>query len=132
MKTITLLIYLLLRNGFRFILLDEHGNETTQGEVALIPPAIGLSTELLNADHEKIYYSDMPTTKNGEILRRHGDQIQKLNNNLYCILGRVDDTMNLSGIKVSSAEIERVLTHNPMSLKRPLLPYRLKNKDPIS
>ena len=52
-------------------------------------------------------------------LRRHGDAIERLGKKFesepwlegikYRIHGRVDDTMNLSGIKVSSAEIEEVL-----------------------
>ena len=35
--------------------------------------------------------------------------MQKLENGYWCALGRADDTMNLGGIKVSSAEIEEVL-----------------------
>jgi len=83
------------------------------GEVAIIPPSIGLSTTLLNADHHEVYFADMPRLPNGKILRRHGDQMQKLPDGHYSILGRVDDTMNLGGIKISAAEIERVLTGIP-------------------
>ena len=32
----------------------------------------------------------------------------------YRVLGRVDDTMNLGGIKVSAVEIERVLNRHPL------------------
>jgi acetyl-CoA synthetase len=95
--------------GLDFVLLDEKGKLTDNGEVALIPPALGLSTRLLNADHHKIYFANMPTTQNGKMLRRHGDQLCRLSNGTYSILGRIDDTMNLGAIKVSSAEIERVL-----------------------
>ena len=35
--------------------------------------------------------------------------MQQLSNGYFRALGRVDDTMNLSGIKVSSAEIERAI-----------------------
>ncbi|MDX1902151.1 MAG: AMP-binding protein [Gammaproteobacteria bacterium] len=94
--------------GSDFILLDEQGIETDNGEVALIPPAIGLSNTLLNANHHDIYYNGMPIYHQ-KLLRRHGDQLQRLSNGAYCILGRVDDTMNIGGIKVSSAEIERVI-----------------------
>jgi acetyl-CoA synthetase len=88
--------------GIDFAMLDN-------GEVALIPPSIGLSTTLLNADHHEIYYTNMPKTPDGKTLRRHGDQIQRLQSGNYCILGRSDDTMNLGGIKISSAEIERAI-----------------------
>ena len=95
--------------GSDFILLDEAGQPTAIGEVALIPPILGLSTELLNTDHHTVYYADMPQSPAGKILRRHGDQIRRLPSGYYCMLGRTDDTMNLGGIKVSAAEIERVL-----------------------
>lgn len=95
--------------GLDFILLDENGNAAELGEVALIPPSIGLSTELLNKDHHQAYYEGMPTLPNGTPLRRHGDQIERFANGFYRMHGRVDDTMKLSGIKVSSAEIERLL-----------------------
>lgn len=96
--------------GLDFIMLDEQGKPANIGEVALIPPSIGLSTFLLNADHHKVYFADMPALADGTPLRRHGDAIEKLDNSYYMLLGRIDDAMNLSGIKVSSAEIERALT----------------------
>jgi acetyl-CoA synthetase len=94
--------------GLDLVLLDEEGKPANNGEVALIPPSIGLSTTLLNAKHHDVYFKHMPTLA-GKILRRHGDQARRLQNGYYCILGRMDDTMNLGGIKVSSAEIERAL-----------------------
>jgi acetyl-CoA synthetase len=81
-------------------------------EVAIIPPSIGLSTDLLNADHHHIYYDGMPTL-DGKTLRRHGDQVKRLPNGCFSIMGRADDTMNLGGIKVSAAEIERTLVGIP-------------------
>lgn len=95
--------------GSDFIILNQKGKPADTGETALIPPAMGLSVELLNAEHESVYFKDMPLL-NGVQLRRHGDQISRLHNDLFTILGRVDDTMNLGGIKISSAEIERVLS----------------------
>ncbi len=95
--------------GLNIIILDEHGKPTNNGEIAIMAPAFGLSTKLLNRDHYKIYYHAMPKGPNGEILRRHGDQIEKINQQFYRAHGRIDDTMNLGGIKTSSAELERVL-----------------------
>lgn len=95
--------------GLNFILINEKGEETTSGEIALIPPSVGLSNTLLNKNHHNTYYKDMPKSPEGHVLRRHGDHIERLKNNYYRALGRIDDTMNLGGIKVSSAEIERVL-----------------------
>lgn len=97
--------------GLDLVILDEQGKPTNNGEVALIPPSIGLSTTLLNKDHHQVYYADMPLSSTKKILRRHGDQIEKFSNGFYRALGRADDTMNLGGIKTSSAEIERTLLH---------------------
>lgn len=95
--------------GLNIILLDEHGQQSTTGEVAIIPPSIGLSTALLNDNHYQIYFKGMPLSPAGGTLRRHGDQLKQYPNGYYSILGRVDDTMNLSGIKISAAEIERAI-----------------------
>ena len=100
--------------GTGLVLLDEHGQvleETeAEGEVALIPPAMGLSQTLLNKDHHQAYFAGMPTWQ-GVPLRRHGDQLQRLANGYLVSKGRADDTMNLGGIKTSSAEIEQVINH---------------------
>ncbi len=77
------------------------------GELFIVPPSIGLSESLLNRDHDEVYHSDLP--ESDVPLRRHGDQMLRLPGELFRAMGRVDDTMNLGGIKVSSAEIERVV-----------------------
>jgi acetyl-CoA synthetase len=91
--------------GLDFVILDEAGQSADKGEVFIIAPSIGLSTELLNKDHYQVYFADTPDS----CLRRHGDQIERLANGYYCAHGRVDDTMNLGGIKVSSVEIEQII-----------------------
>ncbi|MDA7950908.1 MAG: AMP-binding protein [Pirellulaceae bacterium] len=111
--------------GSEFLLLDEEGNETNEGEVFLVPPTIGLSEDLLNHDHHKVYYAETPPiplsytqgkeeqSQQTRPLRRHGDHIERLGEGYYRARGRVDDTMNLGGIKISSAEIEQVLNELP-------------------
>ena len=91
--------------GLDFLLYDDNGNPSDNGEVFIVPPSLGLSTSLLNADHTEVYFAGTPRPE----LRRHGDALERLADGYYRIHGRVDDTMNLSGIKVSSAEIEEVL-----------------------
>ena len=101
--------------GLGFAILDEEGHETRNGEVFLLPPSIGLSTRLLNHDHHKVYFAGTPAPAGGSCdsrckkLRRHGDQIERLGGGFFRHHGRTDDTMNLKGIKVSSAELERTL-----------------------
>ena len=79
------------------------------GEVFLVPPSIGLSTELLNRDHDSVYYEGVPDI--GRPLRRHGDTMERTQDGYYRALGRIDDTMNLGGIKVSSADLEQAIGH---------------------
>ena len=93
--------------GLDLVLIDDEGEPGDEGEVFLVPPSIGLSTELLNRDHDAVYYSDVPDI--GKPLRRHGDQMERIGNGYLRALGRVDDTMNLGGIKISSAELEGAL-----------------------
>ena len=93
--------------GIDVRILDDAGSESDTGELFLVPPSIGMSQDLLNGDHDAVYYEGLPQMN--VPLRRHGDHMRRLPNGYYRALGRVDDTMNLSGIKVSSAEIERAV-----------------------
>ncbi len=94
--------------GLDIVLIDDDGRESDIGEVFIVPPSIGLSTELLNRDHAEVYFSDVP--KIGRPLRRHGDQMGRDPSGYFRALGRVDDTMNLGGIKVSSADLEAAIS----------------------
>ncbi|XP_024376713.1 probable acyl-activating enzyme 17, peroxisomal isoform X1 [Physcomitrium patens] len=98
--------------GCKIVILDDRGQPLPSdlpatGECALDPSIFGSSTRLLNASHYNVYYKGMPQVQ-GKILRRHGDEIERTVGGYYRAHGRVDDTMNLGGIKVSSVEIERV------------------------
>ena len=95
--------------GLDIAICDEDGQPTDNGEVFVTPPSIGLSTELLNKDHHEVYFEGTPQLPTLPPLRRHGDGVERLADGYYRIHGRVDDTMNLGGIKISSAEIEGVL-----------------------
>lgn len=99
--------------GLDIVILDENGQPAERGEVFLRPPSVGLSAELLNADHDAVYYEGCPREPNGECLRRHGDEMEALPDGYWRAHGRVDDTMNLAGIKVSAAEIERAVLQLP-------------------
>jgi len=102
--------------GTRFVILGEDGApvpEGVTGELFLVPPALGLSQTLLNRDHDAVYYQGCPPGPGGEVLRRHGDQFASLPGGFFRAQGRADDTMNLGGIKVASAELERVANEHP-------------------
>ncbi|WP_339729000.1 AMP-binding protein [uncultured Gimesia sp.] len=95
--------------GFDWLLLNEAGQETSNGEVFFVPPVIGLSTRLINRDHHDVYFADIPPGPDRQVLRRHGDQIESLPDGYFRAQGRIDDAMNLGGIKVSSVQIEELL-----------------------
>lgn len=94
--------------GGEFVLLDENDEPADAGEMFLIPPIPGLSSELLNRDHHAVYFKGNPQFR-GIQLRRHGDELIRLENGYYRAQGRSDDAMNLGGIKVSSVQIEEVV-----------------------
>ncbi|EFJ20216.1 hypothetical protein SELMODRAFT_109501 [Selaginella moellendorffii] len=98
--------------GCDVFILDEAGIPLPSempgiGECALDSSMLGASRILLNANHFNIYFKGMPK-HNGKTLRRHGDEFERTPGGFYKAHGRVDDTMNLGGIKVSSVEIERI------------------------
>ena len=64
--------------GSDLVILDAEGNHTDNGEVFLIPPSMGLSTELLGSDHHEVYFKELRLFPNTEPLRRHGDQVERL------------------------------------------------------
>jgi acetyl-CoA synthetase len=101
--------------GSDCVILDDDGCPCPTGgvgEVFLVPPALGLSVRLLNNDNDSVYYQDCPTW-NGKVLRRHGDRLRVLGPQCFQSDGRADNTMNLGGIKVGSAEIERIVNTLP-------------------
>lgn len=95
--------------GLDLEILDEDSKPTESGELFIIPPSIGLSSSLLNRDHFETYFAETPSTESHSVLRRHGDHLTRLPRGYFVAGGRVDDTMNLGGIKTSSAELERVM-----------------------
>ena len=94
--------------GVSVRILDDAGEDASSGELFLVPPSIGFSSTLLNKDHHDVYFAGTPRP-DGIVLRRHGDHMERLEGGYYRAVGRIDDTMNLGGIKVGSAEIERVV-----------------------
>ncbi|MEE9126869.1 MAG: AMP-binding protein, partial [Planctomycetota bacterium] len=103
--------------GTRILVLGEDDHrpvgEGQAGEVFLVPPALGSSQVLLNKDHAEVYFRGCPVGPAGELLRRHGDKLQRLHQGYYKVQGRTDDTMNLGGIKVGAVELESAVNTHP-------------------
>jgi acetyl-CoA synthetase len=96
---------------------SEALNQTEGGEVFIVPPAIGLSQQLLNRDHHLEYYANTPRLQDGTPLRRHGDNYHIFQPEpgmlFFKSKGRSDDSMNLGGIKISALEIEKIANQHP-------------------
>lgn len=105
--------------GLDFVILDE-GAPAPRGEVFLIPPSIGLSNDLLNYDHGREYYEGVPRGPHGETLRRHGDQLERLGGGFFRHHGRIDDMVNIYGVKSSAEEIRSVLAHDLVADAKPV------------
>lgn len=118
--------------GIDFVILDESYKPAKNGEVFLVPPSMGLSNELLNGDHYKEYFEGCPKGLNGELLRRHGDQIEKFDNGYFVVHGRTDDAMKLGGIRVGSSEIERVVNSHPAVLENAAVALQPKEGGPAN
>ena len=116
--------------GSGMVILDENGELTDVGEVYLVPPAVGLSRQMIDQDNDQVYYANTPENPHGGILRRHGDRMERVTleqpahpqqhdyggappSRYYRALGRADDTMNLGGIKIGTADIERTIADVP-------------------
>ena len=96
--------------GLDVEIFDDSQGTAQVGEMFIEPLSIGLSNRLLNQDHSEVYFEGTPTRSDGTQWRRHGDQMERLPGGYFRALGRADDTMNLNGIKVSSVELERVVS----------------------
>ena len=105
--------------GLDFEILED-GRPASRGESFLVPPSIGLSTELLNYDNDEEYFDEVPKGPHGERLRRHGDQIERLGSGYYRHLGRIDDMININGVKTSSEEIRSVLGNDRVYDSKPI------------
>ncbi|VAX39941.1 Acetoacetyl-CoA synthetase, partial [hydrothermal vent metagenome] len=53
--------------GFSWLLLNDAGEKTSMGEVFFEPPAIGLSTRLLNRNHHDVYFAETPPGADGQL-----------------------------------------------------------------
>src|SRR5207245_2235595 len=105
--------------GLDFVILED-GRVSDRGEVVLIPPSSGLSNDLLNYDHFEEYFQGVPPGPNGEVLRRHGDQVERLGGGFYRHHGRIDDMINLNGVKTSAEEIRSVIGNDLVADAKPI------------
>jgi acetyl-CoA synthetase len=100
--------------GTELVFLDSANLEVEVGlaEAYISVPALGLSQNLLNYDHDLEYFKENQNLIEEKTLRKHGDSYELIKleeRTFYKCRGRTDDTFNLNGIKCSSVEIEQLL-----------------------
>ncbi len=61
--------------GTELKILNEKDASARLGEAFLVGPSLGFSSELLNCDHNEVYYRGTPRITDGRALRRHGDYV---------------------------------------------------------
>jgi acetyl-CoA synthetase len=98
--------------GIEAAVLDEEGNEVDgdQGLLALRRPWPGMLRTLFKEDErfKETYYS-----KWDETTYFVGDAARKDEDGYFWILGRVDDVVNVSGHRLSTAEVESAIVSHP-------------------
>ena len=98
--------------GIDAAVLDEEGNEVDgdQGLLALRRPWPGMLRTLFKEDErfKETYYS-----KWDETTYFVGDAARKDEDGYFWVLGRVDDVVNVSGHRLSTAEVESAIVSHP-------------------
>jgi acetyl-CoA synthetase len=123
--------------GLNFVLFDEENQNTDFGQIGQVflqTPALGISQSLLNKNHHEEYFAGCPLYE-GRTLRRHGDAFLKDkqaydDSTIYRSTGRVDDAMNIGGIKVSAVEIEETVNQHPLVFESAAIAVQEENGGP--
>lgn len=108
--------------GYRIALLDEYGNDTDEGEVALYiePRPVGLMQA----------YIDSPE-KTAEVMKhgfyRTGDVASRAADGYITYVGRSDDVFKSSDYRISPFELESVLIEHPAVMEAAVVP----SPDPV-
>ena len=94
-------------------MLDEEGNEVPDGEqglLAITRPWPGMLRTLFK-DPER--YKETYFSKFGETTYFVGDAARRDEDGYFWIVGRVDDVVNVSGHRLSTAEVESAIVSHP-------------------
>lgn len=95
--------------GFDVDIYNEEGKSVDSGNLVIKKPWPAMTRGLLNDDERYIttYWSRFPN------VWYHGDKAMVDDQNMWYILGRVDDVIKISGHRIDPSEIEEILTSHP-------------------
>lgn len=95
--------------GFDVDIFNEDGKSVNTGYLVIKKPWPAMTKGLLNDDERyiKTYWSRFSN------VWYHGDKVMVDEQNMWYILGRVDDVIKISGHRIDPSEIEEILTSHP-------------------
>jgi acetyl-CoA synthetase len=93
--------------------LDEEGNEVPDGEQGLLAITRPWPSMLRNLYKDPERYKETYFSKFGETTYFVGDAARRDEDGYFWIVGRVDDVVNVSGHRLSTAEVESAIVSHP-------------------
>lgn len=108
--------------GYRIALLDEYGNDTDEGEVALYiePRPIGLMQAYIDSPEKTAAVMQGGFYRTGDVAARAAD-------GYITYVGRSDDVFKSSDYRISPFELESVLIEHPAVMEAAVVP----SPDPV-
>ena len=95
------------------VVLDEEGNEVPDGEQGLLAIKRPWPSMLRNLFKDPDRYMETYFSKFGETTYFVGDAARRDEDGYFWIVGRVDDVVNVSGHRLSTAEVESAIVSHP-------------------
>lgn len=106
--------------GYGIEIVFPEGNDFFPGEAGIVmqrggdrTPPMGVSIRFLNPgrDHRAAYFGRGAVTREGELIREHGDAFASLSGGFFRYKGRAGPgtSFNIGGIKAGSAELEQAI-----------------------
>ncbi len=95
------------------VVLDEEGNEVPDGEQGLLAITRPWPSMLRNLYKDPERYKETYFSKFGETTYFVGDAARRDEDGYFWIVGRVDDVVNVSGHRLSTAEVESAIVSHP-------------------
>ena len=99
--------------GIETVVLDEEGNEVPDGEQGLLAITRPWPGMLRNLFEDPERYKETYFSKFGETTYFVGDAARRDEDGYFWIVGRVDDVVNVSGHRLSTAEVESAIVSHP-------------------
>jgi acetyl-CoA synthetase len=99
--------------GIEAAVLDEEGNEVPDGEQGLLALRKSWPGMLRNLFKDRDRFKETYFSKWDETTYFVGDAARKDEDGYFWIIGRVDDVVNVSGHRLSTAEVESAIVSHP-------------------